>query len=66
MNPFTVAIIAGSLAFIASAIGVYLCIYTCLYPEDNDKKDNYILELDTPDKFEKPKKNTIFTGEDCD
>ena len=66
MNPFTVAIIAGSLAFIASAIGVYLCIYTFLYPEDNDKKDNYILEIDKPDNYEKPKKNTIFTGEDCD
>jgi MFS family permease len=66
MNPFTVAIIAGSLAFIASSIGVYLCIYTCLHPEDNDKKDNYILEIDKPDNYEKPKKNTIFTGEDCD
>ena len=53
MNPFTVAIIAGSLAFIASSIGVYLCIYTCLHPEDNDKKDNYILEIDKPDNYEK-------------
>jgi MFS family permease len=66
MNPFTVAIIAGSLAFIASSIGVYLCIYTCLYPEDNDKKDNYILEIDKPDNFEKPKKNTIYTEDNCD
>ena len=54
MNPFTVAIIAGSLAFVATTFGVYLCIYTCLFPEDNDKKDNYILEVDKPDNYEKP------------
>ena len=64
MNPFTVALIAGSLAFIASAIGIYLCIYTCLYPEGNEKKDVMLLETDKPSNFDKPKVNTIYTEDD--
>ena len=62
MNPFTVALIAGSLAFVACGIGIFLCIYTCFHPEDNEKKDNYILEVDKPEKNEKFK-NRIYTEE---
>ena len=62
MNPFTVALIAGSLAFVACGIGIYLCIYTCFHSEDNEKKDNFILELDKPEKNEKLK-NRIYTEE---
>ena len=60
MNPFTVALIAGSLAFVAFGIGVFLCAYTFIY-SNNDKdisKEVNILE------FEKPKvRNTIHTEE---
>ena len=62
MNPFTVALIAGSLAFVACGIGIFLCIYTCFHPEDNEKKENYILEVDKPEKNEKFK-NRIYTEE---
>ena len=62
MNPFTVALIAGSLAFAACGIGIFLCIYTCFHPEDNEKKENYILEVDKPEKNEKFK-NRIYTEE---
>jgi len=48
MNPFTVALIAGSLIFIASGIGVYLCIYEA----NKDKADS--IEI-------KPKKSNIYT-----
>ena len=61
MNPFTVALIAGSLAFIACAIGIFLCVYTFCYNnniENENSKDVKILE------FEKPKvRNTIHTEE---
>jgi len=48
MNPFTVALIAGSLIFIASGIGVYLCIYEA----NKNKLDS--IEI-------KPKKSSIYT-----
>ncbi len=59
MNSFTVALIAGSLVFIAGGIGTYLCIYIATHSEDiNIKKEVSFLEN------EKPVKNTIFTGDD--
>ena len=39
MNPFTVALIAGSLAFVAFFIGFYLCIYIFIHPEADVRKD---------------------------
>ena len=48
MNPFTVAIIAGSLAYVASAIGIYLCIYSFVNPKKDDKKKDLLAELERP------------------
>ena len=64
MNPFTVAIIAGSLLFIASGIGFYLCIYlannnstnTLSLKEVEIKTENPILDSEQ----QKPKSH-IFT-----
>ena len=43
MNPFTVALIAGCLCFVACGIGFYLCIYTCIQTEENEKKKSIII-----------------------
>ena len=43
MNPFTVALIAGTMCFIAFLIGVFLCIYLLNHPELKKKKDVPIL-----------------------
>ena len=43
MNPFTVALIAGCLCFVACGIGFYLCIYTCIQTEENDNKKGIII-----------------------
>ena len=60
MNPFHVALIAGSLAFVASAIGVFLCFYNFMNP-NNDMDNNKVVNIL---EFEKPKlKNTIHTEE---
>jgi MFS family permease len=60
MNPFHVALIAGSLAFVASAIGVFLCFYTFMN-SNNDMDNNKVVNIL---EFEKPKiKNTIHTEE---
>ena len=48
MNPFTVAIIAGSLAYIASGIGIFLCIYTFMSKKKEDKKGDLFLDLGKP------------------
>ena len=62
MNPFTVALIAGSLAFVAFGIGVYLCLYIFVHPEENDnKKENIIFENEAPKPI---MKNGIYTEED--
>ena len=58
MNPFTVALIAGSLAFVAFGIGVFLVIYTYIHPEDNKPNEVFIL-----DSIKKSKSN-IYTGDD--
>ena len=39
MNPFTVALIAGTMCFLAFLIGVFLCIYLLNHPELKKKKD---------------------------
>ena len=58
MDPFTVALIAGSLAFVAFFIGVYLCIYTFIHPEsDQPPKEVNILENVKP-------KGLIYTEDD--
>jgi hypothetical protein len=63
MNPFTVALIAGSLAFVAFGIGVYLCIYIYFNPEDEKNNEINLLEEKekTPDIKPSKLKNTIFT-----
>ena len=45
MNSFTVALIAGTMCFLASSIGIYLVIYLIIYPEKKlvDKTNNNIL-----------------------
>ena len=45
MNSFTVALIAGTMCFVSSAIGIYLVIYLIIYPEKKlvDKTNNNIL-----------------------
>ena len=43
MNPFTVALIAGSMCFLAFFIGVYLCIYLLNHPELKKRKDEPIV-----------------------
>ena len=59
MNPFTVALIAGTLVFISSFIGAFLCIYIANHPEESD--DNKVIFLEN----EKPvKKNLIYTEEE--
>ena len=77
MNPFTVALIAGSMCFVASAIGIYLCIYLYYHPELTKKKEDVPITLGIVDQEElknhintnetqiptKPKKNTIYTEE---
>ena len=63
MNPFTVALIAGSLAFVAFGIGVYLCIYIFFNPEDEKNNEINLLEEKEKTSDIKPSKlkNTIFT-----
>ena len=48
MNPFTVPIIAGSLAYIASGIGIFLCIYTFMSKKKEGKKGDLFLDLGKP------------------
>ena len=47
MNPFHIAIIAGTLAYISTGIGLFLCICTIKYgkKEGNKKEDNKIDSL---------------------
>ena len=40
MNSFTVALIAGTLCFLAFGIGVYLIVYLMIYPEEKLEKEN--------------------------
>ena len=62
MNPFHIAIIAGTLAYIATGIGLFLCIYIIKYGKkekgmkDDDIIDSLISDLGKP-KF----KSTIHT-----
>ena len=44
MNPFTLALIGGSLAFVAFGIGIFLVIYTYIHPEDNKSNEVFILD----------------------
>ena len=44
MNSFTVALIAGTLCFIASGIGIYLVIYLAFH-EEQKEENNYMLPI---------------------
>ena len=57
MNSFTVALIAGTLCFVAFSIGIYLCIYLWVNP-DNKQTKEVTLFLDM-NETKKPK-NTIY------
>ena len=60
MNPFTVALIAGTMCYVATAIGIFLCIYLFIINKDSDKdkeNDKLLSEL-MPIK-----KNTIYFEE---
>ena len=46
MNSFTVALIAGTLCFIASGIGIYLVIYLAVHDEKKEE-NNYMLPINT-------------------
>ena len=48
MNPFTVALIAGTLVFISSFIGAFLCIYIANHPEESDDNKVIFLENEKP------------------
>ena len=71
MNSFTVALIAGSLCFVAFGIGVFLCIYIHFYENKNNELLNQpfqalMSQKDTIDEEKKKLKNRIYTGEDDD
>ena len=60
MNPFTVALIAGTMCYVATAIGIFLCIYLFILNKDRDKdkdKDKLLSDL------EPKKRHTIYIEE---
>lgn len=62
MNPFHVALIAGSLSFVAFGIGLFLCIYTHYYPEENETKKGNMIFID--EQTNNLKKRRIYTEDD--